>query len=101
MNASHSNIPAGVIASFVFLVIAIGAAAPMYDAVSHPQDGFNGYGQGWAGIICIIFISIPASFISLFCGLASVSKSKLAYISIMPTLIFLLYCGYTWIQIKQ
>lgn len=100
MKTTNKKISKGTIASFVFLVIAVAGTAPWYDAVSNPEDGFNGYGQGWAAIIGIIVIAIPASFISLFFGLTSVRKSKLAYISIIPTSMFLLYCAYIWVRIQ-
>ena len=87
--------------SFVFLIIAVLGAIPMYDAIANPQDGMGQMGRGLGGFFGIICISIPASFVSLLCGLATISESKLAYIPVIPTSIFLLYCGYILMRIVQ
>ena len=92
------------VVSFVLMGIAILTAIPMYDAITNPQDGMGQMGRGLGGFFFLIFISLPTSLISLCCGLAIISKSKLAYITVIPTLVytlmFILYFVYIWILSK-
>ena len=104
-DSANGKSPKNLGASLVFLVLAIAGAVPMLIAINDPsalEYQPNGYGDPdfVFGLLCLIGVSIPTSLISLLLGLSARSRSRFSYVSIIPTSLFLAYCGYTYLQLR-
>ena len=89
MPDDETPIPLAAKLSFIFLVIALTAVIPIWNSLANPKDGFSGASQGWMNLLWIAFISLPSTVLSFILGLVSVGRCKLAYISLIPSGLFL------------
>ena len=69
MKERHDKTPKGVITSLVFLAIAIAGWIPLLDVMNDPvwsEPQTSGYGDPSVllALICVIAVSIPATFTS-------------------------------------
>jgi hypothetical protein len=107
MEKENQRIPTGVKSSWFFLAVAIVGVIPMVVVVNSPQwsepqpNGFGFTHESFRAVLAIILISIPAAAWSLLAGLFARKESALSYISIVPTLGFLLYCGYMFLKLRR
>ena len=91
--------------SLFFLTIAILGGIPWLVAESNPRYSSPypdphglGYRAAVISIVSIIFVSIPASAVSLLCGLIARKRSRFSYVSIILNSLFLIYCGSVYFQ---
>ena len=94
--------------SLLFLTIAILGGIPWlvaeYDprySSSYPDPYGPGYQAAVISIVSIIFVSIPASAVSLLCGLIARKRSRFSYLSIILNSLFLIYCGFVYLRWQQ
>lgn len=93
--------------SLGFLLLALVGAIPWVVAETDPRYSTpypDPYGPGYrasvTGILSLIFVSIPTSAISLCCGLIARRHSRLSYLSIIPTSLFLIYCAFVYCRLR-
>jgi hypothetical protein len=102
MKKWNQRIPTLVKTSWIALAIAIAGTIPMVLWTNDPRSSEPRMyiaREAFDALACISLIAIPASAFSLLSGLFAINKSKLAYISIVPALGFLLYSGFIFLRV--
>lgn len=92
------QIPKSLIASYVFLAIAVVGYLPTIHLRNNPVDGFEGWGPGVGAVACFLFFTLPAACLSVICGLLALRKGLWALVAIVPSIAFL---GYVVLQMTQ
>jgi len=77
--------------SGLLLVVAVIGYIPMINLSRNPVDGMGALGQGLGSIGILIFLGIPGAFLSMIFGLFALAKTKWAFVTIAPALLFLIY----------
>ena len=77
--------PPSFLASLVFLLITLVGVCPMVNFYHNPGESFEGYGRGIGAVFAIMLVTFPCCGISALCGLSALKKTRLAYLTLVPS----------------
>ena len=100
-NSKDLSFPISFKASIFFFIISLAVLIPIINAHNSTKDGFAGAGEGWAILIVGLYISFPASILSLICGLFALQKTKKSFFTIIPTALFIGYICISFYMLSQ
>ena len=83
-------------ASIFFFILSLVVLIPIINAYNNPRDSSASAGQFWLTLFLGIYITLPASILSLICGLFALQYTKISLITVIPSTLFL---GYLLIKV--
>ena len=89
MDIEHKRLPTSFKASVIFFIIAFIPILFFHFTTNNPNSGSGGVGVAvfLLMLLSLMYVSIPAAIITLITGFIASDKTKLAWLTILPTLI--------------
>ena len=89
MDNSQQKLPLSFCCSICFLAISLLSFLAIFVIGREIGDGFESWGSGFSILLIYVFVCLPSCVISFLLGLIALHKTKLAFISIVPTGIYI------------